>query len=159
MIFEKSYTLKASEVLNKLNVLLMRDGKKKTVRRKMNTALQTFAQTKHKKIRRVDRPDRHMCHLTAMLYQVKPSLETRQVRKGSKYYDVPFDIKENRRLSLALRWVARGIRKRPEAGLINQLQAEFHDLASLKKGYTVREKKILQKRVRANIKYIHFRWR
>ncbi len=156
MFVEKNYILTASEVLNKLNVLLMKDGKKKTVRRKVNTALQNFIKFKNSDVN--IKPDKYTCYLTGMIHQLKPHVETRQVRKGAKYYDVPFPIKENRKLLLALRWLARSVRKRPEPGLVNQLKAEFLDL-TYRKGYSIRERKALQKKVSANIIYSHFRWK
>ncbi len=58
---------------------------------------------------------------------VKPMLEVRSRRVGGATYQVPVDVRYERRISLALRWIVEGAKKRKEYGMIERLAGELLD--------------------------------
>jgi ribosomal protein S7 len=143
--------MESTLLLQKLTLLLMHSGKKKLVYKKVIKQLENFdlnglTQTK---------AFRHLCVLTALFHRLKPILETRKVRKASKHYDVPFFLKEPRRLSILLRWFVKAIRKQ---GRLNVLQQEIQNLF-LETGSTIAEAKALRLKVSNNIMFSHYRWK
>ena len=101
--------LKSSEILLKLTKLLMKNGKKKKILKRVTSSLQKFSQNKE--------AYSGFCMLTSMFYKIKPLLETVKVRKGSKYYDFPYYIKPQRSISILLRWSVKYIKKHLEKQL------------------------------------------
>jgi small subunit ribosomal protein S7 len=137
--------LKSTLLLNKLSSLLMFDGKKKLIFKRVFKSLDGINFSSQSVL------------ITTIFHRIKPIIETRKVRKGSKFYDVPFPIKKSRALSLLLRWVAKSIRKQ-RTHLSAGIKKEFHDLV-LNVGTTIKESKALHNKVSANIMYSHYRWR
>jgi ribosomal protein S7 len=146
----KNYLIKSSIILNKLSLLLMKNGKKKFVHKKVIKSLQMFYEKR--------KVFKNICILTLIFHRIKPLLETRKVRKGSKYYDVPFYMKKNRSLLLLLRWIVRSVRKHSVKGLSKKLQMEMRDLIK-GSGFTYKEYKLLRLRVASNVIYSHYRWK
>ena len=136
-------SIKSTFLLKKLSSLLMYNGKKKLILKSVLKTLQNF-------------PTKNVCLLTTIFHRIKPILETRKVRKGSKFYDVPFIIKKSRAVSLLLRWVVKSIRKHPN--LFLGINNEFKDLIS-GLGTTNKESRTLRAKVASNIMYSHFRWK
>jgi small subunit ribosomal protein S7 len=143
--------LKSTLLFKKLSSLLMFNGKKKLIFKTVLKTLQRFQKN--------GVTLKHFCALTTIFHRIKPILETRKVRKGSKFYEVPYPIKKSRALSLLLRWVTKSIRK--QATHLNVgLKNEFQDLIDNEgKGTTIKESKALNNKVSANIMYSHYRWR
>ncbi len=146
----KSTRLKSSEILLKLTKLLMKNGKKKKILKRVTSSLQKFSQNKE--------AYSGFCMLTSMFYKIKPLLETVKVRKGSKYYDVPYYIKPQRSISILLRWSVKSIKKHLEKSLEKKIQREFKEL-SLSSGSTFKESKQLRQKVATNIMFSHYRWK
>ncbi len=140
IIIKKEYK---SSVCEKLASQLMRNGKKKKVLKVIYSLLDDYNE---------------YCMLTALVYNLRPSLETRKVRRGSKYYDVPFFMKKKRSLLLALRWFTKGVKARKEVNLKNKFVLEFEDLMN-SSGLAYKESKALKKRVLSNTLYSHYRWK
>jgi len=138
-------------LLNKLTTLLMHSGKKKLIFKKVIKNLQKFnlSNTKHPKA------IKNICLLTTLFHKLKPFLETRKIRKASKYYDVPFFLKESRSFSILLRWITKAIRN---FGTINSLNKEIQNLLE-ETGSTFKEAKTLRIKVANNIMFSHFRWK
>lgn len=130
--------LKSTFILKKLSSLLMHNGKKKMVFKKVIKTLQNFN-------------IKNLCILTSIFHRNKPILETKKIRKGSKFYEVPFFLKKSRSLSLILRWTAKSIQKQ---GFNQELKDLIHDAGS-----TIKECKLLRNKVVANIIYSHYRWK
>ena len=89
---------------------------------------------------------------------VKPSLEVKSRRVGGSNYQVPIEVNPNRRLSLAIRWVAgyaadRGDGKTMEEKLAN----EFLDAANLRGG-AVKKREDTHRMAEANKAFAHYRW-
>ena len=85
-------------------------------------------------------------------------LETVKVRKGSKYYEVPYYIKSQRSFSLMFRWIIKGIKKQNGKSIDSKIKNEFKLLLK-NKGNAVKEAKTLRKKVVTNIIYSHYRWK
>jgi small subunit ribosomal protein S7 len=142
--------LKSTFLLKKLSSLLMYNGKKKLIFKSVLKSLQNFHPIK-----------KNICILTTMFYRIKPILETRKVRKGSKFYDVPFLMKKSRAFSIMLRWFVKAIRKNQNLkfkALSLGITNEFKDVVS-RTGFTVKESKNLRTKVASNIMFSHFRWK
>jgi ribosomal protein S7 len=149
--------------LDKLSTLLMFSGKKKVILKRVITKLETFNfsldQTLPGKLnlKKTKQPTalKHICLLTALFHQLKPFLETKNVRKASKHYDVPFFLKSTRSFSLVLRWFVRAIRKQ---GGLRAFNKEIYNIL-LQKGQTVKEVTALRQKVSKNIMFSHYRWK
>jgi small subunit ribosomal protein S7 len=136
--------MESTILLNKLTVLFMRSGKKKLIFKRVLKELENFD----------SKACKHICILTAMFHRLKPLLETRKVRKAAKHYDVPFFLKESRRLSLLLRWFVKAIKKQGLHALQQELQNLFFETGS-----TFAESKALRVKVSNNIMFSHYRWK
>ncbi len=88
---------------------------------------------------------------------VKPVLEVRSRRVGGSTYQVPVEIRPERRQALAIRWLIQYARGRGEKSMKEKLAAEFLDAAS-NKGSTVKKKEDTHKMAEANKAFAHYRW-
>jgi small subunit ribosomal protein S7 len=86
-----------------------------------------------------------------------PVIEVRPRRVGGATYQVPMEIREDRRLSLALRWLIQNARKRPGKSMIEKLSGEMMD-AYQNQGNTIRKKEETHKMAEANRAFAHYRW-
>ncbi|MDP7555516.1 MAG: 30S ribosomal protein S7 [Nitrospinota bacterium] len=88
---------------------------------------------------------------------VKPVLEVRSRRVGGATYQVPVDVRYERRISLALRWIVEGAKKRKEYGMIERLAGELLD-AYKNTGLAIKKKEDTHKMAEANKAFAHYRW-
>lgn len=88
---------------------------------------------------------------------VKPMLEVRSRRVGGATYQVPVDVRYERRISLALRWIVEGAKQRKEYGMIERLASELLD-AYKNTGLAVKKKENTHKMAEANKAFAHYRW-
>jgi small subunit ribosomal protein S7 len=88
---------------------------------------------------------------------VKPSLEVKARRVGGATYQIPIEVKPNRRLSLALRWVISYAKARGEKGMKAKLANEFLDASNLRGG-AVKKKEDTHRMAEANKAFAHYRW-
>jgi small subunit ribosomal protein S7 len=86
-----------------------------------------------------------------------PLIEVRPRRVGGATYQVPMEIREDRRLALALRWLIQSARKRPGKTMADKLAAELMD-AVQNQGATVKRKEDTHKMAEANRAFAHYRW-
>lgn len=86
-----------------------------------------------------------------------PALEVRPRRVGGATYQVPSEVRPERREALAQRWVVTAARARSGQPIANKLFAELIDAAN-NQGSAVRRKEELQRMAEANRAYAHFRW-
>ena len=86
-----------------------------------------------------------------------PPLEVRPRRVGGATYQVPSEVRPERREALAQRWVVTAARARKKQPIANKLFAELLDAAN-NTGSAVRRKEELQRMAEANRAYAHFRW-
>ena len=86
-----------------------------------------------------------------------PQLEVKARRVGGATYQVPNEIREERRQTLALRWIVDFSRKRSEKTMAERLAFELID-ASNNSGSAVRRKEEMHRMAEANKAFAHYRW-
>jgi small subunit ribosomal protein S7 len=87
----------------------------------------------------------------------KPVLEVKTRRVGGANYQVPIEVPQNRRTSLAIRWIISNARNRPEKGMTEKLASELNDAANLRGG-AVKKKDDVHRMAEANKAFAHYRW-
>jgi len=88
---------------------------------------------------------------------VKPKLEVKSRRVGGANYQVPVEVRPERRVALAMRWLVGYARSRGEKTMRERLAAEFVDAAQLR-GNAVKKKEDTHKMADANKAFAHYRW-
>ncbi|HXL04738.1 MAG: 30S ribosomal protein S7 [Firmicutes bacterium] len=88
---------------------------------------------------------------------VMPILEVRPRRVGGATYQVPVEVRADRRTTLALRWIVQNARARSEKSMAEKLAAELLD-ASAGQGASVRKREDTHRMAEANKAFAHFRW-
>ncbi|MDE3103092.1 MAG: 30S ribosomal protein S7 [Chloroflexota bacterium] len=91
------------------------------------------------------------------LRNATPLIEVKPRRVGGATYQVPVEIRPDRRNSLAMRWVIEAARKRPGKSMADKLQAEILD-ATNNTGAAVRRKEETHKMAEANKAFSHYKW-
>ena len=91
------------------------------------------------------------------LDNVRPVLEVKARRVGGSTYQVPMEIKEDRRQTLAIRWIVDFARKRSERTMMERLSGELID-AYNETGGSVKKKEEMHRMAEANKAFAHFRW-
>ena len=86
-----------------------------------------------------------------------PQLEVRGRRVGGATYQIPIEVRADRRLSLAIRWLVQYARERPERKMRDRLAHELWE-ASEGEGAAVRRKDEMHRMAEANKAYAHYRW-
>ena len=87
----------------------------------------------------------------------KPSLEVKSRRVGGSNYQVPVEVRNERRTSLSLRWLVNFARSRPEKKMIDKLAAELMDAAN-NRGGAVKKREDTHRMAEANKAFAHYRW-
>lgn len=88
---------------------------------------------------------------------VAPVIEVRSRRVGGATYQVPVEVKENRRIALALRWIRNYSRDRKEKTMAAKLASEIIS-ASKGEGNSFKKKEDVHRMAEANKAFAHFRW-
>ncbi|WP_422448994.1 30S ribosomal protein S7 [Thermoanaerobacterium sp. DL9XJH110] len=91
------------------------------------------------------------------LKNVMPVLEVRPRRVGGATYQVPMEVRQERRLSLGIRWLVEYARNRGERTMKEKLAAEIMDAAN-NTGGAVKKKEETHKMAEANKAFAHYRW-
>jgi len=91
------------------------------------------------------------------LENCKPLLEVKTRRVGGANYQVPVEVPQNRRVSLAIRWLILHARSRPEKSMPEKLAAELHDAANMRGG-AIKKKDDVHRMAEANKAFAHYRW-
>ena len=91
------------------------------------------------------------------LDNVKPHLEVKSRRVGGATYQVPMEVRPERQISLALRWLITYTRARGEKGMVSKLSAELLD-AFNGRGGAVKKKEDTHRMAEANKAFAHYRW-
>ena len=87
----------------------------------------------------------------------KPLLEVKTRRVGGANYQVPVEVPQNRRTSLAIRWILLNARSRPDKGMPEKLANELNDAANLRGG-AIKKKDDVHRMAEANKAFAHYRW-
>jgi small subunit ribosomal protein S7 len=88
---------------------------------------------------------------------VKPRVEVRARRVGGSNYQVPVEVRPERSLALAYRWLIGSARSRPEKTMKERLANEMLD-ASQNRGAAVKKREDVHKMAEANKAFAHYRW-
>ena len=91
------------------------------------------------------------------LDNVKPSVEVRSRRVGGATYQVPVEVRQERREALAIRWLIIAARKRNENTMEERLAAELSDAVN-NRGTAVKKREDTHKMADANKAFSHYRW-
>ncbi len=87
----------------------------------------------------------------------KPLLEVKTRRVGGANYQVPIEVPQNRRTSLAIRWILANARGRAEKGMADKLANELNDAANLRGG-AIKKRDDVHRMAEANKAFAHYRW-
>jgi small subunit ribosomal protein S7 len=88
---------------------------------------------------------------------VKPLLEVKSRRVGGATYQVPVEVRDVRRQTLALRWIVEMARKRNERTMVDRLANELFEAAN-ERGSAFKKKEDMHKMAEANKAFAHYRW-
>ncbi|MCC0043824.1 MAG: 30S ribosomal protein S7 [Brucellaceae bacterium] len=91
------------------------------------------------------------------LENVAPHLEVRSRRVGGATYQVPVDVRPERRQALAIRWLINAARSRNETTMVERLSGELMDAAN-NRGSAVKKREDTHKMAEANRAFAHYRW-
>ncbi len=129
--------------------IVMKDGKKSIAEKIVYGALETVAERKNR--------DDHVAILKEALENVGPMVEVKSRRVGGATYQVPVEVRPDRRMALAMRWIVDAARKRGEKGMMLRLAGEIGD-ALENRGAAVKKKEDTHRMAEANKAFSHFRW-
>jgi small subunit ribosomal protein S7 len=91
------------------------------------------------------------------LDNVMPSIEVRSRRVGGATYQVPVEVRTDRRQALGIRWIITAARERNEKTMVERLSAELLD-ASNNRGNAVKKREDTHRMAEANRAFAHYRW-
>lgn len=137
-----------SKLVTALTHKLMLDGEKSIAERIVYEALDIVAAKTNKDALEV---------LEQAVKNVMPVLEVKPRRVGGATYQVPVEVRAERRLALALRWLVQYSRARGERSMAERLAAEVMDAAN-NVGNTIKKKEDTHRMAEANRAFAHYRW-
>ncbi|MDI9313449.1 MAG: 30S ribosomal protein S7 [Hydrotalea sp.] len=135
------------EVSKFINILMLQ-GKKSVAERIVYGA---FAQVEKKS----SRPAIEVFY--EALDNVKPNLEVRSRRVGGATYQIPVEVRPERSLALAFRWLIEASRARGEHTMMDRLSGEIIDALN-NRGASVKKREETHKMAEANRAFAHYRW-
>ena len=137
-----------SSLVTKFVNSMMWDGKKNTSQRIFYGAMDKI------KERTADDP---LKLFKKAVENAKPLLEVKTRRVGGANYQVPVEVSQNRRVSLAIRWILQNARSRPDKGMPDKLANELTDAANMRGG-AIKKKDDVHRMAEANKAFAHYRW-
>jgi small subunit ribosomal protein S7 len=129
--------------------ILMLNGKKSTAEKIVYDALDV-ALEKNKGSEPVEL-------LSKALENVRPMVEVKSRRVGGATYQVPIEVRADRRNTLAMRWIIDAARKRGEKSMVRRLAGELMDAVD-NKGSAVKKREDTHRMAEANKAFAHYRW-
>ena len=144
------------KVLSRFINCVMVDGKKAVATRVIYDALDKI-QTRMDKEKRENLPEKAIEAFHRAIDNVKPNVEVRSRRVGGATYQVPVEVRPERRQALAIRWIVDNARKRSENTMVERLSGELLD-ASNNRGAAVKKREDTHKMAEANKAFSHYRW-
>ncbi len=154
----------ADLVLSKFINNVMYDGKKATAEQIVYGAIEVLEGKKPVNDNSGETPDATIASkgvglslFHAALKNVKPRLEVRSRRVGGATYQVPVEVRHERAIALAMRWIIDAARKRGENTMRDRLAAELYDAAN-ERGSAVKKREDTHKMAEANKAFAHYRW-
>lgn len=136
------------QIVTKFTNCLMKDGKKSTAERIFYDALERVEHRAKEDPIRV---------LKRALENVRPAVEVKSRRVGGSNYQVPVEVRPERRNALGLRWLIGYARSRGEKGMAEKLANEILDAAA-NRGAAVKKREDTHRMAEANKAFAHYRW-
>jgi small subunit ribosomal protein S7 len=137
-----------STQITKFVNMIMQSGKKSIAESIMYNALDTISQRGKGESLEV---------LDQALENVSPMVEVKSRRVGGATYQVPVEVRADRRVTLAMRWIIDAARRRGEKSMQLKLAGELMD-ASENRGSAVKKREDTHRMAEANKAFAHFRW-
>jgi SSU ribosomal protein S7P len=128
--------------------VIMRDGKKSIARRIVEEAIEIIQQRTKQDPLEVFRK---------AISNVAPVVEVRSRRIGGANYQIPMEVREDRRIALAMRWIKQYARERRDKSMALKLAAELIAAAN-GEGGAVRKRDEVHRMAEANRAFAHYRW-
>lgn len=144
---EPDYRFNSTLVTKFINNL-MKDGKKSTAENMFYRALDIIKEKNG---------DPTLNTFKQAVDNVKPQLEVKSRRVGGANYQVPIEVRPERQISLAIRWLLDAARSRTGQGLDKALATEFLEAAN-NQGAAVKKKDDTHRMAEANKAFAHYRW-
>ncbi|MDZ7642377.1 MAG: 30S ribosomal protein S7 [Desulfurivibrio sp.] len=138
-----------SVVVSKFVNRIMLDGKKSTARGIFYNAMELL-ESKVKEASPIEVFD-------GAIDKVRPKVEVKSRRVGGATYQVPVEVRNERRNALAIRWLVNYARQRPGKTMAEKLAAELAD-AFQNRGSAVKKKEDTHRMAEANKAFAHYRW-
>lgn len=139
-----------SELVSKFINCVMERGKKSVALTIVYKAIEAGA-------KRVAETQDQLEFFLKALENVKPILEVKSRRVGGANYQVPVEVRPERRVSLAMRWIIQAARSRGEKTMVERLANELFD-AFNNTGIAVKKKEDTHRMAEANKAFAHYRW-
>lgn len=137
-----------SEMIAKFINMVMMHGKKSVAESIVYGALDSVSEkTKSEAVEALEKA----------LDNVRPMVEVKSRRVGGATYQVPVEVRPNRRNALAMRWLVDAARKRGEKGMGARLAGEIMDAAE-NRGSAVKKREDTHRMADANKAFSHYRW-
>lgn len=139
-----------NKLVEKLVNKIMHDGKKSAAQREVYKAFELIKK----------KNEDPLLVFEKALQNVAPRMEVRPRRVGGASYQVPMEVRPERRMTLSLRWIIDAAKKRPSKEyhrFSEKLAAELLD-ASQSMGGAIKKREIVHRMAEANKAFAHFRW-
>ena len=137
-----------SQLVTRFINKIMLNGKKSVATRIVYDAMDLVGERMHKEPLEV---------LEQAVKNATPMVEVKPRRVGGATYQVPVEVRSDRRLSLAIRWLVQAARNRSGKGIATKLAGELMDAAK-NTGVTVKKKEDTHKMADANKAFAHYHW-
>ena len=140
-----------SEMLAKFMNMVMESGKKSAAEKIVYGAIDRIAEKTGRQ------GDAALELLSTALENVKPAVEVKSRRVGGATYQVPVEVRSQRRQTLAMRWLIEAAGARSEKSMAHRLAHELMDAAE-NRGTAVRKREDTHRMAYANKAFAHYRW-
>ncbi|UNB92231.1 MAG: 30S ribosomal protein S7 [gamma proteobacterium endosymbiont of Trioza apicalis] len=137
-----------SKLLSKFINMLMLNGKKSIAEKIVYSALNKLSKFSNKS---------QLELFELALENVRPIVEVKSRRVGGSTYQVPVEVRSNRRDTLAMRWIINSARNRNDKSMILRLSNEIFD-ASENKGNSIKKRDEIHRLADSNKAFAHYRW-
>ena len=135
-------------IVSKFTSCLMYDGKRSTAEKIVYGAFEVIEKKSGSEAVKI---------FHEALENIKPSVEVRSRRVGGATYQVPVEVRPERREALAIRWMIGAARKRNENTMVERLAGELMDAIN-SRGTAVKKREDTHKMAEANKAFSHYRW-
>ena len=136
------------QVLAKFINMVMRSGKKSIAEKIVYSALDEMTKKSNKN---------SLDAFNKALENVRPVVEVKSRRVGGATYQIPVEVRNDRSITLAMRWLVDASKERSEKNMGLRLAGELLD-ASEKRGSAIKKREDTHKMAEANKAFSHFRW-